>query len=83
MKMRPLAAIDLPAGQPVTLKPGASHIMLRGLNQRLMLLQRSFLPKGAERIGDTRTLRLAYAAWTVLYDVDEGAQTIVILAIRR
>src|SRR3954466_5412959 len=27
MKMRPLAGVDLPAGQPVTLKPGGSHIM--------------------------------------------------------
>ncbi len=35
MKMRPLAAIDLPAGQPVTLKPGAKHIMLVGLKAPL------------------------------------------------
>jgi len=33
MKMRPLAGIDLAAGQPVTLKPGGSHIMLMGLTQ--------------------------------------------------
>ena len=32
MKMRPLAALDIPAGQPVTLKPGGDHIMLMGLN---------------------------------------------------
>src|SRR5208282_3851749 len=31
MKMRPLAGIDLPAGQPVTLQPGAMHIMLLDL----------------------------------------------------
>ena len=31
MKMRPLPELDLPAGQPVTLKPGAMHIMLLGL----------------------------------------------------
>ena len=32
MKMRPLASLDIPAGQPVTLKPGGDHIMLIGLN---------------------------------------------------
>ena len=35
MKMRPLAGIDLPAGQKVTLKPGGVHIMLIGLKQPL------------------------------------------------
>jgi len=35
MEMRPLAGIDLPAGQPVTLKPGGMHIMLVGLKQPL------------------------------------------------
>ena len=35
MKMRSLAAIDLPAGQAVVLKPGATHIMLMGLKQPL------------------------------------------------
>jgi len=32
MKMRPLAGLDIPAGQPVTLKPGGEHIMLIGLS---------------------------------------------------
>jgi hypothetical protein len=32
MKMRPLGSLDIPAGQPVTLKPGGEHIMLLGLN---------------------------------------------------
>ena len=32
MKMRPLAGLDIPAGQHVTLKPGGEHIMLMGLN---------------------------------------------------
>jgi len=31
MKMRQIAGIDLPAGQPVTLKPGGMHIMLTEL----------------------------------------------------
>jgi periplasmic copper chaperone A len=35
MKMRQIAGIDLPAGQPVTLKPGAVHIMLVGLTAPL------------------------------------------------
>jgi hypothetical protein len=35
MKMRPLASLDLPAGKPVALKPGAVHIMLAGLKQKL------------------------------------------------
>jgi copper(I)-binding protein len=35
MKMRPLTAIDIPAGQAVTLNPGGMHIMLLGLTQPL------------------------------------------------
>jgi periplasmic copper chaperone A len=35
MKMRPLAGLDIPAGQPVTLKPGGEHIMLEGLGAPL------------------------------------------------
>ena len=35
MKMRPLAAIDIPAGQTVTLSPGGMYIMLLGLTQPL------------------------------------------------
>lgn len=35
MKMRPIDGLDIPAGQPVTLKPGGEHIMLMGLNQPL------------------------------------------------
>jgi copper(I)-binding protein len=35
MKMRPVAGIDLPAGKPVTLKPGGYHIMLTGLAKPL------------------------------------------------
>jgi len=31
MKMRMLPGLDLPAGQPVKLEPGATHIMLLGL----------------------------------------------------
>ncbi|MBV9863082.1 MAG: copper chaperone PCu(A)C [Alphaproteobacteria bacterium] len=35
MKMRPLDGLDLPAGQPMTLKPGGTHIMLESLKQPL------------------------------------------------
>ena len=35
MKMRPLAGLDIPAGQSVTLKPGGEHIMLMGLSAPL------------------------------------------------
>ncbi len=35
MKMRQIDGIDLPAGRPVTLKPGAVHIMLVGLSHVL------------------------------------------------
>jgi copper(I)-binding protein len=35
MKMRPVASLDIPAGQPVTLKPGGEHIMLLGLKEPL------------------------------------------------
>lgn len=35
MRMRQIAGIDLPAGQPVTLKPGGLHFMLLGLKQPL------------------------------------------------
>lgn len=35
MQMRPVAGLDIPAGQPVTLKPGGEHIMLLGLDHPL------------------------------------------------
>jgi len=35
MRMRPVAAIDLPAGETVTLRPGGLHLMLIDLKQPL------------------------------------------------
>jgi copper(I)-binding protein len=35
MKMRPIGGLEIPAGQPVALKPGGEHVMLMGLNQPL------------------------------------------------
>jgi copper(I)-binding protein len=51
MKMRPLAGVDLPAGQPVTLKPGAMHIMLFGLTQPLVPGQSFPLTLSFEKAG--------------------------------
>ena len=36
MKMRAVDSVELPAGQPVTLKPGGYHIMLTGLAKPLV-----------------------------------------------
>ena len=33
MQMREVQAIELPAGKPVELKPGATHVMLMGLSK--------------------------------------------------
>lgn len=35
MKMRPVEAIEVPAGQTVTLQPGGLHVMFMGLHQPL------------------------------------------------
>ena len=51
MKMRPLAGVDVPAGQPVTLKPGGAHIMLMGLNQSLQAGQSFSLTLSFEKAG--------------------------------
>ena len=58
MKMRPLAGLDIPAGQPVTLKPGGEHIMLMGLNRPLREGQSFPLTLNFEKAG-TRTVTVA------------------------
>ena len=35
MRMRPVTAIEVPAGGSVTLRPGGSHVMMTGLTQAL------------------------------------------------
>ena len=55
MKMRPMASLDIPAGQPVTLKPGGEHIMLIGLHQPLRAGQSFPLTLNFEKAG-TRTV---------------------------
>ena len=58
MKMRPLAGVDIPAGQPVTLKPGGEHIMLEGLGAPLREGQSFPLTLTFEKAG-TRTVTVA------------------------
>src|SRR5438067_7531249 len=55
MKMRPLAGLDVPAGEPLTLKPGGTHIMLRGLNQPLQAGQSFPLTLSFEKAGARET----------------------------
>jgi periplasmic copper chaperone A len=58
MKMRPVAGIDIPAGQPVTLAPGGIHIMLMGLTQPLRAGQSFPLTLTFDKAG-TRTVDVA------------------------
>jgi periplasmic copper chaperone A len=58
MKMRPLAGVDIPAGQPVTLKPGGEHVMLLGLDTPLREGQSFPLTLTFEKAG-TRTVTVA------------------------
>lgn len=58
MKMRPVAGVDIPAGQPVTLAPGGLHIMLTGLNQPLKAGQSFPLTLTFDKAG-TRTVAVA------------------------
>jgi copper(I)-binding protein len=58
MKMRPLAGVDIPAGQPITLKPGGRHVMLLGLDEPLREGQSFPLTLTFEKAG-TRTVTVA------------------------
>ena len=58
MKMRPIAGLDIPAGQPVALKPGGEHIMLVGLQQPLREGQSFTLTVNFEKAG-ARTVSVA------------------------
>jgi hypothetical protein len=51
MKMRPISGVDIPPGQPLSLKPGGEHIMLMGLNQPLREGQSFPLTLGFEKAG--------------------------------
>jgi periplasmic copper chaperone A len=58
MKMRPIADIDIPAGQAVTLQPGGMHIMLVGLAKPLQTGQTFPLTLTFEKAG-SRTVNVA------------------------
>jgi periplasmic copper chaperone A len=58
MKMRPLAGVDIPAGQSVSLVPGGMHIMLLGLKQPLKPGQSFPLTLRFAKAG-TRTVNVA------------------------
>ncbi len=58
MKMRPLAAVDIPAGQPVKLAPGGMHIMLMGLKAPLKAGQSFPLTLTFDKAG-SRTVNVA------------------------
>src|ERR1700730_2713370 len=58
MKMRPIAGLDIPAGQPIALKPGGEHIMLIGLQQPLHEGQSFTLTLNFEKAG-ARTVSVA------------------------
>src|SRR5580704_467386 len=58
MKMRPIAALDIPAGSPVALKPGGEHIMLIGLQHPLVEGQSFPLTLNFENAG-ARTVTVA------------------------
>jgi hypothetical protein len=51
MKMRPISGVDIPPGQPLSLKPGSEHIMLMGLSQPLREGQSFPLTLGFEKAG--------------------------------
>ena len=57
MKMRPVAKIDLPARQTVTLEPGGLHVMLIGVKREL---------KAGERVPLTLTVQDAKGARSTL-----------------
>jgi periplasmic copper chaperone A len=58
MKMRPIASIDIPAGQAVTLQPGGFHIMLVGLAKPLQTGQSFPLTLTFDKAG-SRTVNVA------------------------
>lgn len=58
MKMAAIAALDLPAGQTVALKPGGYHVMLMGLKQPLAAGDTVPLTLTVESGGKQETLAL-------------------------
>jgi periplasmic copper chaperone A len=54
MKMREVAAIELPAGQPVELKPGGLHVMFIGIKQPLKLGSKVPVTLKFEKAGEVK-----------------------------
>ena len=54
MRMRPIEAIDIPAGQTVELKPGGNHVMFMGLTQTLKAGARFPLTLKFEKAGEVK-----------------------------
>lgn len=52
LRMRPVAAVDLPPGETVTLQPGGFHLMLIGLKQPLIQGQTVPVTLRFERAGE-------------------------------
>ncbi len=60
MKMRAIAALDLPAGKPVELKPGGYHVMLMDLKSQLKegeTVPLTLVFEGADRKRETVELK--------------------------
>ncbi|WP_237212848.1 copper chaperone PCu(A)C [Falsiroseomonas oryziterrae] len=62
MRMRPVSAIDLPAGQEVRLQPGGLHLMLIGLTAPLRQGDRVAVTLVFERAGETEVQLAVEAA---------------------
>ena len=56
LRMRPVAAIDLPPGGTVTLQPGGFHLMLIGLKEPLIQGQSVPLTLRFERAGELQVM---------------------------
>ena len=56
LRMRPVAAVDLPPGGTVTLQPGGFHLMLIGLKEPLIQGQSVPLTLRFERAGEVRVM---------------------------
>ena len=56
LRMRPVAAVDLPPGGTVTLQPGGFHLMLIGLKEPLVQGQAVPLTLRFERAGEVQVM---------------------------
>jgi periplasmic copper chaperone A len=76
MKMRPLEAIDVPAGGEVKLEPGGMHVMLMGVHQPLKAGEHVPLTLSFERAGDVAvTVHVADVAAGAAEHEDESHES--------